>query len=338
MTPRRTLAIVVIAAIAALLPAAAASANTPPNAYTPAGVSWVDVPVGDRVYFENFGSDYDDYAIYYVAAGVTCTYNAVTATGPFLTSRDLDETDCMDSSPAPFDPIDTSTRLGAVPFGFPINFFGTTYDSAYPNTNGGIYFDEPDQAFDQTLAELASGAQSSAMFPLGADLYYNQQESNFWVAQTTVDGKPAVVFGWEKFYNCCSGSLEVDDMSFQLVLIDLGGGDFDAWFNYASFENFTQGYTAPTALVNLRSGVTVGSNILVARNVTNVPTACTEADYDELGDVTDSLFIEDIDGGAYFRLVNAAARTISVWSDDTCTTPITVNVLQDESTDLVAYL
>lgn len=338
MLPRRVIATAALTTFAVLVPAAAASANTAPNAYSPAGVSWVDVPVGDRVYLENFGRDYDDYEIYYVGSGITCDYNAITATGPFLTAQELDETNCVDSGSAPFDPIDTSTRLGAVPFGFSINFFGTTYDSGYPNTNGGLYFDNPDGAFDNTLARLASRSESSAMYPLGGDLYYNQQESNLWVAQTTVDGSPAVVFGWEKFYNCCSGSIEDEDMSFQLVLIKVGSNDFDAWFNYASLHNFNQGYTAPTALVNLRSGVTVGSNILVARNVTNVPTACSEADYDELGDVTDTLFIEDIDDGVYFRLVDATARTISLWSDDTCTTPITVNVLQDEATDLVAYL
>lgn len=338
MSAVRLVTIVTIAAIAALVPATAASANTAPNPYTPIGSSWVDVPVGQRVYLENFGQDFDDYNIYSVAAGITCTANGVIATGPFMTAVELSDTECVDAGSAPYDPIDTSTRLGSTAFGFPINFFGTTYPSAYPNTNGGIYFDSPDSSYDQTLASLASDSQSSAMFPLGADLYYAQAESNFWVGQTTIDGSAAVVFAWEKFHNCCNSGVTSEDMSFQLVIIDAGGGDFNAWFNYESFVGFNQGYNAPVVLVDLRSGVTVGSNILVAKDVTNLPAAtCIEIDSEELGSATDSAFVNDTDDG-YLSVVDAAARTVAVWSDDLCTVPIPVSVLQDEGADLVAYV
>ncbi len=334
----RLVAVVAVTAIATLAPAIAAAANTPPNPYSATGSSWVDVPVGQRVYLENFGSDFDDYSIYSVAAGVTCTYNGITATGPFLTARELSDAECVDAGSAPYDPIDTSTRLGSTAFGFPINFFGTTYTTAYPNTNGGISFDNPDTNYDQTLASLASDSQSSAMYPLGADLYYAQAESNLWVGQTTIDGSAAVVFSWEKFHNCCNSGATAEDMSFQLVIIDAGGGDFNAWFNYESFVSFDQGYNAPVVLVDLRSGVTVGSNILVAKDVTNVPTAtCIEIDSEELGTATDSGFISDADDG-YLTVVDAAARTVAVWSDDLCTVPVNVSLLQDEGTDLVAYV
>lgn len=334
----RILAVIVIAVVGALLPATAATANTAPNPYTPAGTSWVDVPTGDRVYFENFGFNFDDYAIFYVGAGITCTYNAVTATGPFVTSLDLTDSDCMDGASAPFDPIDTATRVGSTPFGFPINFFGTTYTSAYPNTNGGIFFDNPNSEYDETLAYLASSSGSSAMFPLGADLYYDPTESNFWVAQTTVDGLPAIVFTWERFNNCCNPGPSPDDMSFQLVLMNVGAGDFNAWFNFASLEAFDQGYTGPTALINLSTGVTVGSNVLTAQDVTGVPTVCTEGYMDEFGTATDTVLIAELNTSLFFKVDSVATRAISVWSDPACVVPINVNVLQDETTDLTAYV
>ena len=338
MAISRVFAVILLVAISTLLPATAAIANTAPNPFTPTGSSWVDVPLGERVYFENFGSSFDDYAIYYIGAGITCTSNAITATGPFLTSVDLTDSDCLDGASAPIDPIDTSTRAGSTPFGFPINFFGTTYTSAYPNTNGGIFFDNPNSEYDETLAYLASSSGSSAMFPLGADLYYDAIESNFWVAQTTVDGLPAVVFSWERFNSCCNPGVSADDMSFQLVLMEVGAGDFNAWFNFASLANFDQGYSAPTALVNLLTGVTVGTNVLVAEDVTGVPGVCTPGYIAELGTATDTTFISDLNTSLSFTVDDAAARTISVWSDVACTTPINVNLLQNEATDLAAYV
>jgi len=335
----RILATVAIAAIAAIAPAAAASAaNTLPNPYTPVGVSWVNVPAGDRVYLENFGdTDFDDDEIFYVAAGIECTSGAVTATGPFLTAGDnLDASDCIDAALAPVDPINTPARLGSSPFGFPINFFGATYSSAWPNTNGGIYFDSPDDEYDETLAYLANSSQSSGMFPLGGDLEYTSTDSNFWTAQTTVDGAPAVVFTWEDFNTCCSNT---GDISFQIVLINAGGGNFNAWFNYDSFSGFNNGYDASTALINLRTGVTPGSNVLVAQRVDGVPSVCTEGDFDEFGTPTDAAFVSALSsGGPYFKVDNAAARTISVWADSLCTLPVNVNVVQNEAADLAAYL
>ena len=204
----RTVALATIVCAAVLLPATAAAANTPPNPFTPVGASWVDVDEADRVYFETFDSnDYDDYGIYYVGADISCTVGGVTATGPFLTAEELDETDCVDGDLNPFDPLDEATRLGATPLGFEINFYGTTYDSAYPNTNGGISFDEPNSDYDETLAGLANSAETSGMYPLGADLFYFNEESNFWVAQTTIDGQSAVVFSWEGFHNCCTDEI-----------------------------------------------------------------------------------------------------------------------------------
>jgi hypothetical protein len=324
--------------VAVILPATPALANSSPNPYTPVGASWVDVDVIDRVYFEPFDDNWDDWGVFFVPTGIECTRSAVTATGPFLATDAIDDGNCIDGSMNPIDPIDPTTRTGAVPLGFSINFFGTTYSDVYLNTNGGISFDEPDTNYNQSLASLASDSESSAMYPLGADLFYAVTESNLWMGNTIVDSKPAVVFSWENFHNCCTSAPSTEDMSFQLVIINLGGGDFDAWFNFESIEGFQQGYSAPLALIDLNAGVTPGSNIYNARNVKNVPTDCTEANADILGTATDSDFDDAVTDTAYFRLVNAAARTVSIWSDAACTVPLSPTMRQDEAADLAAYL
>ena len=317
-----------------------ASANTAPNPYTPVGQSWINVPEASKVYFESFGAtDYDDYVVYYVPTGVTCTSNSVTARGPFLTARDLNQTNCIDGSSNPIDPIDNATRAGATPFGANLNFFGTNYTSAWPNTNGGIYFNSPSGAYNRPMAELAVDAQSSVMFPFGADLFYVNNESNLWTAQTQVDGKPAVIFAWEDFHNCCNNASSNEDMSFQLVLIDLGNGDFNAYFNYDSILAFIQGYQAPVFFVDLETGVTVGSNLVVTNDVQHAPVSCTRGRINNgnpFGTATDSQFngLSNI----WFKQENLASKTISIWSDDTCSTPRNISAVQNVAQNGYAYL
>lgn len=340
MPRTRFISLAALVCAAVLLPATAAAANTAPNPFTATGAAWVDVPDADRIYLEQFdGNDYDDNGIFYVDAGISCTVGGITATGPFLDAYQVDETDCVDGDSNPVDPIDTSSRLGAVPLGFEINFFGTTYDSAYPNTNGGITFDAPNSDYDETLAGLADSGQTSGMYPLGADLYYASVESNFWVGSTTIGGNDAIVFSWEGFHNCCTSAADPEDMSFQLVLIDRGDGDFDAWFNFESLVEFDEGYEAPAVLIDLADGVSVGSNIFVAEDVSNVPAGCLEAYYDFFGTPTDAALETAVStSGPYFRLEDSAARTISLWQDSLCTVPTNSTLVQDESADLTAYL
>ena len=314
-----------------------ATANTAPNTYVPVGQSWINVPEATKVYLENFGdSDYDDYSVFYVPAGVTCTYNSVVAVGPFLTARDLDQSQCLDSSSNPIDPIDDGTRAGSTPFGNNLNFFGTTYSSAWPNTNGGIYFNAPSTRYDRTMPDLASQAESSVMFPFGADLYYVSNESNLWTAQTQIDGKSAVIFSWEKFHNCCNSNTG-EDMSFQLVLIDLGNGNFNAYFNYDSVLAFNQGYRAPQFFIDLQTGVTVNSNVLITDDVLVAPTACTEVRSSVVyGTPTDS----QISGlnNLFLKQESVSNKTISIWSDSACSAPIDIAAIQNVDQDNYSYL
>jgi hypothetical protein len=257
----------------------------------------------------------------------------------------------VDSSSNPFDPSQDEERIGATPFGFEINFFGTTYDSAWPNTNGGIFFASPDNEYDLSIPKLAAEAQSSAMFALGADFEYASEDSNFWTAQTTVDGKNAVVFAWEKFHNCCvdvplTESEIAEDFSFQLVLIDLGAGDFNAYFNYEAFEGFDQGYDAESVYIDLATGPTPESNIFRSDDAQFIEAdTCIRAlaDSDEgdtwaFGQITDEGLLAELEEGFYYQLNSASESTVSLWADEECTDPILSNVAQDIETDGYAFI
>jgi hypothetical protein len=340
---RRIVATLAVSALALLGISSAAQANTAPNSFNYVGESWVDVPDENRAYAENFGSTSgrDDYSFRYVAADITCTKNGVTAVGPFWTTEDLGSSDCVDGSTNPVDPIDDATGLGSLPLGFDINFFGDLEDSAWPNTNGGVFFDEPSSAYNKSVASLVGNAESSAIFPLAADLYWDHTESNFWTGHTTIGGSDAVVFAWEKFHNCCSDTDGSANISFQLVLIDQGSGDFDAWFNYDAVDGFDQGYDAAEFTVDMNTGVTAGSNIVEGfPDIDNVPTECTEFSMDgDYGDFTDEEFYDAYeDDDIFVKAVSESNKTVSLWSDDTCETAANINVLQDVATSGNAYM
>jgi hypothetical protein len=82
----------------------------------------------------------------------------------------------------------------------------------------------------------------------------------------------------------------------------------------------------------------VGSNVLTAADVSGVPTVCTDGYIEELGTPTDTVFVDELNTDFFYKVDNVATRAISVWSDSACTIPINVNVLQDEATDLTAYV
>ena len=319
----------------------AAQANTAPNPFTFVGESWVDVPDADRVYAENFGSTYgaDDRSFLYVPAGISCTSNGVNAIGPFWTnSDDLGVAACVDDSTNPVGPFDDT--YGAYPLGFDINFFGDTKDSAWPNTNGGLFFDQANSAYNRSVLSLAGAAESSAIFPLAGDLFWDATESNFWSGHTTIDGHDAVVFSWEKFGTCCESEDGDSNLSFQLVLIDIGGGDFDAWFNYDTLIGFRAGYSAPGFTLDLASGVTAGSNIVKGfPDIDNFPTECVTMTWEDgYGNATDSdMGSVSTDDDFWAMAENLSDKTVSLWLDDTCTVPMNIANEQDTGVDGYAY-
>jgi len=160
------------------------------------------VPTADRIYLETFGQtngEYDDDNFMYVPAGIACDYNSVTATGPFLIDdEDASNASCVDSTNTPYVvEQNAGTGANALPFGFDINFYGTHYSKAWPNSNSGLMFDQPDNAYENSMGANAADAGSSNMSALNVDLGFLKGTSAFWMAQTTIDGHKAVVFSWD---------------------------------------------------------------------------------------------------------------------------------------------
>lgn len=322
----------------------AAFANTAPNPFSAAGTSWVRVPVSDRVYLQQFWrTDIDQNSVYFVPAGITCTYAfdntspSATATGPMLMAEDGGTYgSCVDGSNNAYVPIDDATRLGSTPFGFSINFFGQNYSSAWPNTNGGITFGAPDpMLFQKSLPNLISNSESTAMFPFGADLVYKAGVSNMWTAHTTVDGLPAVVFTWEKFRNNPPGTnIPIGEISFQLVILNVGGGDFNTYFNFDKVSGLhsENGYRGPAFLIDAKDDVAVGSNIVRTDDAPAVAASCTLGRIRTYGNATSS-----ISTPVYFKRESATSRTISLWTNSGCTTAENIAALQDEALSKKAY-
>uniref|UniRef100_Q02DB1 NIDO domain-containing protein n=1 Tax=Solibacter usitatus (strain Ellin6076) TaxID=234267 RepID=Q02DB1_SOLUE len=118
-----------------------------------------------------------------------------------------------------------------VPIGFSVNFYGSTSDSLYINTNGDVTFDAPlatftpfalDDAFRQIIA------------PFFADLDTRNPASGVVMfGSGTFDGRAAFGVDW---INVGYFDQEVDNTnSFQMLLVDrsdTGAGNFDLVFNY----------------------------------------------------------------------------------------------------------
>ena len=333
---------------------------TPPlNPFTTTAESWIEPQNSlDKIQLVAFGNDVDDSEIFFIPEGVTCDLNGIRAQGPILYARDvgnLDDGECtVDESGLDFTPRDDEIRKGAIPVGFDVNFFGTTFSDFYLSTNGVLTFDEPLDDYDLKLSIMGLANESSLIAPFAIDMAYVDGDSNIWVAPTVIDGKDAVIISWENMWpygNWDDDEEESGVASFQLVLIDddaAVGGDFTAYFNYAEIGNMDEGYKRG-AWVNLDTGVTVGSNLLSAVHSEDffsfVTTECQVIDDADnyFGDVTSSV-LNSWDGvawmleGAYFKVESAATQTFSIWEDSSCSTPINVDLAQNVEDNADTYL
>jgi hypothetical protein len=118
-----------------------------------------------------------------------------------------------------------------VPIGFNSNFFGTTYNSLYINTNGNVTFDAPLSTFSPF--PLADGF-SQIIAPFFADVDTRNPASGVVTfGSGTFDGFTAFGVNWN---NVGYFSQETDKLNnFQVLLVDrpeTGPGNFDIVFNY----------------------------------------------------------------------------------------------------------
>lgn len=134
---------------------------------------------------------------------------------------------------------DAST--GRITLPFPIRFFGVSYHALWINNNGNVTFNGPQSAFTPSLSRLSqpiiapffadvdTGGAGSGLVTYGAgvDLVTTNNDPS---------GTPHQSFGvnWFNVGYFASHTDQLD--TFQLVLIDLGNGNFDAEFNYGSMQ------------------------------------------------------------------------------------------------------
>ena len=318
----RIAALALIAAPFTLINSVAQATVT--DTFVPTGVSWVSVPMADRHYMNELGatgtSGYDDYAVGLVPAGDSCTNNGVTA--PAGDMVPMGTGTCTDASSNGVD----GSAMTQIPFNFNVNFFGTTYSGGWLNTNGGLTFDAPTSRYNRTLFNIAADSKTTGIFPLAMDLYHVIGQSHLWYAHTTIASKPAFVVSWEQYSPCCTNGTNDGTASFQLVIINQGAGNFDAWFNYDNFSITHQGYSAWQSYVDLHNGVTASSNVVTVRNLTNFPNSCTQLNTNFYG-FGDAVAPDWITNNLYGMVQSEPDRTLALFSDSGCTTPISATTM-----------
>lgn len=126
-----------------------------------------------------------------------------------------------------------STQVSAV-FETGLNFFGTTYDSFYVNTNGSISFGSGISTY--TPSTITSGG-TPAILPFWADVDTRAYSDGSTPPEIYVDVDPAadvITVTWPgvDYYRTPSEGHDPKANWFQLQLYDRGNGDFDIVYRY----------------------------------------------------------------------------------------------------------
>jgi uncharacterized repeat protein (TIGR01451 family) len=135
-------------------------------------------------------------------------------------------------------PRNDDGSTGAVPIGFPVNFFGTTNTHLFVNNNGNVTFDSSLGTFTPSGLTGATGTRIIAPFwadvdtrGLGSDIV------RYSYGPITFNGRPAFCVNWVNVGYFSSGTNRLN--SFQLLLVDrsdVGVGNFDIVFNYDKIQ------------------------------------------------------------------------------------------------------
>ncbi len=154
---------------------------------------------------------------------------------------------------------DAST--GSLDLGFAVNWFGTEYDAIIVNNNGGISFDDGLGDFRSFSGINLDTTLRPLILPLFTDLD-TRNSSAVTYGPITADGQSAYCVNW---INVGEYPSKAASQSFQLVIINQGGGNIDLEFNYSrvstpsstSNPTFVIGYADPNnrtnSLVRVRS-------------------------------------------------------------------------------------
>lgn len=141
---------------------------------------------------------------------------------------------------------DDDSTVTAIPLGFSINYFGTTYSDVYVNNNGNITFGAPLGTFTPGGLSTALGVKVIAPFwadvdTRGAGSGLTKYGQGLYTVTPTGGGAPfdLPAFGvtWQDVGYFSSSTDKLN--SFQLILVnrtDLGADNWDIEFNYDKIE------------------------------------------------------------------------------------------------------
>ena len=166
-----------------------------------------------------------------------------------------------------------------------INFFGTNYTDVYINSNGLLTFDGPETAYSPSGI---SGLSDPAIAPFWSDVDINKGGEIYWDLDP---GTGNFTITWLNVAPYTGSGAN----SFQVVLRDTGGGDFDVEFVYEDITWSDGGYGTATA------GITDGGSndfeVAGSGNGTSVQTWDT-ADFDGAGSDPSGIFARSIQDGS----------------------------------------
>jgi hypothetical protein len=227
-----------------------------------------------------------------------------------------------------------------IPFGFDVNFGGASHSGAYLIPAGNLIFAPDSYTFSTSAFESVRSLKTSGISVFGADLmpYFSGADkatsSYIWAAQTTLNGKQAFVVSWERMRNWVSG-FNKPYHSFQLVIVNDGGGDFTSWFNYEEVSTDIIGYSSPQFFSNLEAGFIGGNEFRLYTNngvpQVDLDATCFRSDDGDgrfyskvLADFESNVRVRNFPGiGSYIITSNS---TIKFYVDSSCGTPINGNI------------
>jgi hypothetical protein len=176
--------------------------------------------------------------------------------------------------------IDGEDGVTGLPIGFPINFYGTTYDRVFVNSNGSISFGSGSDFYDQPLDQILNGAAGVVAFGVdldnravvlsGSQWGADRHVDFFYWGRTTYQGHEAFVATWMNMNGFRSAVDKTDFDSFQILLVDVDGAagtNVDIVVNYGSLQTDYKGYGhgSPQLAIGIgtvQSGVTTYASMV----------------------------------------------------------------------------
>ena len=145
---------------------------------------------------------------------------------------------------------------GAVPLGFSVNYFGTTYTNAYVNNNGYITFGGPFNSYEPARL-TGTSVTTPIIAPYWADVDTSQAGGVVTYGTGTVNGNAAFGVNWFDVDYWPSSTTHSNRNTFQVLLLsrpETGTGNFDIYYNYGSIQWDQGGASSNCAVAGYSAG------------------------------------------------------------------------------------